>query len=146
MSLLRPACRPCIAGLGGRACTLKFIEREVQAGRLKESRVPGGRWPAGQPPWDISRLTVTLRFGKPEGAKEFLRRLFAIGFALEGGLISTPGAYGEIPPSLPVRALLQQGMTLTFPQHGRVRSLAKTETPYNYLPEGEGGEDTPGRI
>jgi CRISPR-associated protein Cas8a1/Csx13 len=127
------------AGLGGLACTLKFIEREVHAGRLKESQTPGAPWQEGKPPWEISPITVTLRFGKPENAKEFLRRLFGIAFALEHGLISTPGAYDPV-PGLPVRALLHQGITLTFLQHGRVRTLAKTETVCDYQPEGEGGK------
>jgi len=141
MSLFAPGMSPLHrAGLGGLACTLKFIEREVRAGRLKERQTPGAPWHGGKPPWDISPITVTLRFGKPENAKEFLRRLFGIAFALEDGLIWTPGAYPDVPPTLPVRALLQQGITLSFLQHGRVRSLAKTETVYDYQPEGEEGK------
>jgi CRISPR-associated protein Cas8a1/Csx13 len=141
MSLLTPGMSPLHrAGLGGLACTLKFIEREVRAGRLKDKKVPGGPWPQGKPPWEISATAVTLHFGDPGDAGEFLRRLFAIAFSLDQGLISTPGVYGELSPALPVRALLQQGMTLTFLQHGRVRSLAKTETICDYQPEGEGAK------
>jgi len=128
------------AGLGGLACTLKYIEREVRAGRLEASKVPGGPWPTEQPPWEIEQRSATLHFGQPENAKEFFRRLFAIAFDLKDNLIWTPGAYPDVPPTLPVRALLQQGITLSFLQHGRVRKLAKADTVCEYQPEGEGSK------
>lgn len=141
MRLFAPGMSPLHrAGLGGLACTLEYIERQLRAGRLDESKAPGGPWPAGQPPWKIDPLSVTLHFGQPENAKQFLQRLFAIAFALEESIISTPGAYGDVPPALPVRVLLQQGIILTFLQHGRVRSLANSETVCSYEPEGEGGQ------
>jgi len=141
MSLFAPGMSPLHrAGLGGLACTLKFIEREVRAGRLKDKKVPGGPWSQGKPPWEISPLTVTLHFGELDRGGGFLNQLFTIAFGLDQGLIFTPGVYGEVAPALPVRALLQQGMTLTFLQHGQVRDLAKTETVFDYQPEGDAGK------
>ena len=141
MSLFAPGMSPLHrAGLGGLACTLKFIEREVRAGRLKDKKTPGGPWAQGKPPWKISPLAVALHFGDSGITAEFLHRLFAIAFGLDQGLIFTPGVYGGVPPPLPVRAMLQQGMTLTFLQHGRVRNLAKAETICDYQPEGEKGK------
>lgn len=124
------------AGLGGLACTLKYIERALAMGALWDDDVPGGPWKDG-PPWKIDAQTVTLDFGKPEAAGEFLKRLFKIGFGLKDGLIYLPGQYSQ-EPSLAVRSELQAGLTLTFLQHGRVRDLAKDPTTFQFDPIGDG--------
>jgi len=127
------------AGLGGLAATLKYIERAYDEGMIDEEDLPGWPWQKDQPPWSIKPLEITLDFGQPENAGEYLRRLFRIAFDLKDDLIFLPGQYADSPPPLAVRALLQQGMTLTFLQHGRVRKLDKKENTYAYQPDGEAG-------
>ena len=127
------------AGLGGLACTLKKIEREVALGQLEEDQIPGWPWEDGKPPWRIGPTEVVLDFGTPESARPFLKTLFQFAFQIRDELIFLPGQYGDTPPSMEVRAYLQQGITLTFLQHGRVRKLAKKEVAYNYQPEGDAG-------
>jgi CRISPR-associated protein Cas8a1/Csx13 len=126
------------AGLGGLACTLRYIERALARGLLRAEQVPGGPWPDGLAPWEMTSQSLSLRFGAPEGAREFLRRLFGIGFDLRDDLIYLPGQYPEAAPNQAVRADLQQGLLSTFLQHGRVRGLAKQESVTQHDPEGEG--------
>lgn len=125
------------AGLGGLTCTLKAMEREHEAGRLPKSKLPAP-FSGGAPPWDIDEQSVTLRFGKPENAGEYLKKLFAFAFGIrKDGLITLPGQHAT-EPAAPVLADLQSGLTLTFLQHGKVRQLAKEATTVSYDPEGEG--------
>jgi len=124
------------AGLGGLACTLAYIERAQQIGILWEEDLPGD-WSTGAPPWEIEDQAVTLNFGRPEAARDYLQKLFRIAFDLKDGMIYLPGQY-VYEPSLAVRAELQMGMTLTFLQHGKARKLAKTSTVIQYDPEGSG--------
>jgi CRISPR-associated protein Cas8a1/Csx13 len=96
------------AGLGGLACTLKKME---------------ARFPAGDFPWTVTDRLITLKFGKPESAGEYLKRLFAFAFKItDVGLISLPGQYGN-EPSAAILADLQSGLTLTFLQHGKTRKM-----------------------
>lgn len=106
------------AGLGGLACTLKFIERAYQQGALSDDDVPGGPWDKAAAPWEIEADQITLRFGEPELAGDYLRKLFAIGFQIKEGLIYLPGQYTDLPPTLVARASLQEGIQLTYLQHG----------------------------
>lgn len=111
------------AGLGGLACTLKRMEPQFDG---------------EPPPWDIDEHSVTLRFGKPEEAAAFLKRLFAFAFSIrKDGLIYLPGQFNS-EPSAAILADLQLGMTLTFLQHGRVRQLAKESTTASYDTDGDG--------
>lgn len=125
------------AGLGGLACTLNAMKRHYENGQLAKSKLPAP-FAGDQPPWDIQEDSVTLRFGKPENAGEYLRKLFEFGFQIrKEGLIVLPGqSTSEIP--LPVLADLQAGLTLTFLQHGKVRQLEKEPTQTAYDPEGSG--------
>lgn len=125
------------AGLGGLACTLNYIERKAKRGQLKPDQLPGGPWPNGKPPWTIEPHRIVLEFGEPKTAAEFLKRLFVIAFQVQNGLMFLPGQYLDNPPSDEVRAYLQQGCTLTFLQHGKTRSLAKTETVKQYEADGK---------
>ncbi|MCI0335618.1 MAG: type I-MYXAN CRISPR-associated Cas8a1/Cmx1 [Planctomycetes bacterium] len=127
------------AGLGGLACTLKYIERAYQQGALDDDEVPGGPWVDGKPPWEIEADQVTLRFGKLELAHEYLKQLFALGFRLNehDELINLPGQY-RITLNAAVRADLQLGLTLTFLQHGKTRTLAKAPTTASHDPDGDG--------
>ncbi len=127
------------AGLGGLASTLKKIEREVKLGQLEEDQIPGWPWEDGKPPWRIGPTELVLDFGTPEGARPFLKALFQFAFQIRDDLIFLPGQYGDTPPSMEVRAYLQQGMTLTFLQHGKARKLGKKEVTYSYQPEGDTG-------
>ncbi|MDZ4780595.1 MAG: type I-MYXAN CRISPR-associated Cas8a1/Cmx1 [Planctomycetia bacterium] len=125
------------AGLGGLACTLKHIERAYLQGALADDDVPGGPWDDGAAPWEIEAEQLTLRFCQPDAAGEYLRRLFALSFGVHGGLIWLPGQY-ELPPNLAVRADLQLGLTLTFLQHGKTRTLAKELIMAAHEPERDG--------
>ena len=51
------------AGLGGLACTLDHIEREVRDGRIGDDHLPGGPWQDGKPPWSIEPQRIILEFG-----------------------------------------------------------------------------------
>ncbi len=123
------------SGLGGLACSLRAIERDVQEKVLPESRRPGGKWPQGKPPWTITEQSITLDFGAAEDAGSWLKALFEYSFDLKEGLFFLPGQYGSVVPGPPVRAYLQQGITLTFLQHGLTRTLAKNETVKTFNPE-----------
>lgn len=105
------------AGLGGLACTLKAMEREHEADRWKAKDLPGP-YSNGVYPWEISEDAITLRFGKPEGAGEYLKKLFAFAFQIRDGLIYLPGQYRDVPPALIVLAAIQDGIQNTFLQHG----------------------------
>jgi CRISPR-associated protein Cas8a1/Csx13 len=105
------------AGLGGLVCTLNYIERARCGGILDQEEIPGH--------WELDERRVRLDFESPENARVYLQKLFSIAFQLKDGLIYLPGQYDH-EPSLAVRAELQSGMTTTFLQHGRTRSLGKT--------------------
>ncbi len=125
------------AGLGGLACTLKAMERQLKDGLLAKSKLPAP-FSDGTPPWEIDEQSITLKFATPEHAGDYLKKLFAFAFGIrKDGLISLPGQY-DSEPSAAVLADLQAGFTLTFLQHGRVRALAKVPTTASYDPEGEG--------
>jgi CRISPR-associated protein Cas8a1/Csx13 len=126
------------AGLGGLACTLRYIERGWAACAILDEDLPGAPWEGGAPPWHLDEQSVTLRFGQPELAREYLRKLFRLAFGLKDGLIYLPGQYGDLPPSLAVRAELQAGLTLTFLQHPKTRTLAREPTVFQHDPNGDG--------
>ena len=105
------------AGLGGLACSLKSLERQHENGLLPDEKLPGPLV-NGQYPWEITSDTVTLVFGKPELAADYLKKLFAFAFQIRNGVIYLPGQYLDPPPSLPVLAAIQEGIQNTFLQHG----------------------------
>src|SRR5207245_7706893 len=85
------------AGLGGLACTLKAMERQFKNGLLPKNKLPAP-FSGATPPWNIDGQSVTLRFGKPENAEEYLKKLFGFAFAIRNdGLISLPGQYDSEP-------------------------------------------------
>ncbi len=127
------------AGLGGLACTLKVMEDLHRDGRLPKAKLPAP-FHDDQPPWRIESQSITLLFGKPEKAGDYLKKLFAFAFSIRAdGLIWLPGQF-PVEPSAAVLADLQTGLTLTFLQHGKVRKLAppKEATTVSYDPEGNG--------
>jgi CRISPR-associated protein Cas8a1/Csx13 len=127
------------AGLGGLACTLRYVQRAYECGVLWDDDVPGVPWAAfDKPPWELREDEIVLLFGQPEGAREYLKRLFRIAFGLKDGLICLPGQYGDLPPSLAVRAEIQAGLTLTFLQHGKTRDLEKQSLTHEVDPTGDG--------
>lgn len=125
------------AGLGGLACTLKALEDRHRTGLIDDDLLPAP-FEGDSPPWEIDEQSITLKFGAPEAAADYLKRLFAFAFAIRNdGLIYLPGQHdGE--PSTAALADLQAGLLLTFLQHGRVRELSKEPTTVSYDPEGEG--------
>lgn len=125
------------AGLGGLACTLKYIERAYRQGALSDADVPSGPWDNDVSPWKIDTDQITLHFGEPEAAGKYLERLFALAFDVRDGLIRLPGQY-DMQPNLAVRADLQLGLTLSFLQHGKTRALAKEPLVATHDPEGNG--------
>jgi CRISPR-associated protein Cas8a1/Csx13 len=131
------------AGLGGLACSLKYIERAYDSGDLSDDEVPGGPWTGGQPPWTIEPSSITLNFGPAEAASEFLKRLFALSFkVIDLGVIYLPGQFTS-KPSMDVLAELQNALTLTFIQHGKTRTLAKEPTVVQCDPDGDGKKMIP---
>jgi len=139
MNLFAPGMTPLHrAGLGGLACTLRYIEKAYRHDALTDGDVPGGPWEAERPPWEVGDRSVELRFGDPKQARPFLERLFALAFPIKDGLIGTPGVYPGLTPPLAVRAELQNGLTLTFLQHGKTRNLNKTPTQIEIDPDGDG--------
>lgn len=112
------------AGLGGLACSLRAMESE---------------FPKGKCPWLVEPHAVTLHFGGPTKAGDYLKRLFGFAFVVgkDDGLIRLPGQYA-VEPSRAVLADLQAGLTLTFLQHGKVRQLEKDTSTVSYGPVGDG--------
>lgn len=128
------------AGLGGLAATLRHIKQAAEHRELRDDEIPGGPWRANRPPWSIETDSITIDFGESKNAREFLRRLFVIGFQVKSGLIYLPGQHRNA-PIRPILADLHNGLTLTFLQHGKTRkpkSISRTEM---YDPEttGAGG-------
>lgn len=125
------------AGLGGLACTLRAMEELHREVRLPKTKLPGP-FKDDRPPWEIEPQSVTLHFGRPENAEEYLKKVFAFAFAIrKDGLIRLPGQFAT-EPSAAVLADMQAGLTLTFLQHGKVRKLAKDPSVVSYDPEGDG--------
>lgn len=110
------------AGLGGLAASLKAMERRHKLGRLRDDQLPVGSDLGNSFPWLIEPSSITLDWGEPTGARDYLRKLFAFAFAIKDKLIDLPGTYRD-ELSRAVRAELQLGLTLTFLQHGNTRSL-----------------------
>ena len=127
------------AGLGGLACSLRYIED--QANSLADDQLPGGPWGNGNPPWRVESDQITLDFGEPELAGEFLKRLFQLSFQIvQGqGAIYLPGQYMQT-PSISVLADTPSAITLTFLQHGLTRKLAKTSKTVQIDAEGDGSK------
>lgn len=124
------------AGLGGLACSLRAMERDVDAKTWKGELPGGGKsWRKTPPPWEIEETRIALKIGKPEDARDWLKALFEYSFQVRGELFFLPGQYSTAPPSEPIRAYLQLAVTLTFLQHGLTRKLAKKETTKTYNPE-----------
>src|ERR1700722_2319706 len=103
------------AGLGGLACTIHAMERHYEAGLLSRGKLPAG-FDSNSFPWDVGEQTLTLRFGKPECAGDYLKKLFAFAFQIREGLIYLPGQYEEPSPPFSVRAELQMALSRTFLQ------------------------------
>ena len=111
------------AGIGGLACVLESFENESS----KRVKLPGAPWDDG-PPWEVTKDSIVLKFGKPENAEEYLQRIFDYAFQIKKGedTIDLPSTYDGKQGSL-VRARLQRGLMLTFLQHGQSRKGAKAD-------------------
>ena len=72
------------AGLGGLASSLRYIKRAWKSDVILTDELPGGPWPEGKPPWDVSAQSITLRFGDPKEAREFLAPSFPVVVPAEG--------------------------------------------------------------
>ena len=133
MSLGAPGMSPLHrAGLGGLAATLRVIDRLRKKMDSEHPITPFDKKSAWNDEfsWEVTPTTVTFHFGKPENAAAFFQWLFTFAFQIQDEMIFLPGQYKveggalKIPP-LEVRARLQQGITLTFLQHGQTRKLEK---------------------
>jgi CRISPR-associated protein Cas8a1/Csx13 len=127
------------AGLGGLACSLRYIEDNASS--LGDSNLPGGPWLNDTPPWNIQADRITLDFGEPQKAGEFLERLFRLSFQiLQGqGIIYLPGQFMQL-PSAGVLTETQLALTLTFLQHGLTRKLSKESKSIQIDAEGDGSK------
>ena len=126
------------AGMGGLAASLRWIEACAEQGEIPSKRLPGGKWKDGEPPWKIEATRITLKFGKPESAGEFLQRVFELSFQIrKDGLIYLPGQF-DTEPKAEVLAEVQNGLTLSFIRHGKTRKLDKTPTVHQYEASGDG--------
>jgi len=110
------------AGLGGLAATLKAMERRHKLGRLRDEQLPLGPDLGNRYPWRVEPTSITLDWGEPTAAGEYLRELFAFAFGIKDKLIDLPGTYRD-ELSRAVRAELQHGLMLTFLQHGGTRTV-----------------------
>lgn len=92
---------------------------------------------------EIESSLTTFQIGAPELAAEFLKRLFALSFrTTDQGVIYLPGQYAS-KPSIDVLAESQNGLTLTFIQHGKTRTLAKEPTVVQCDGDGDGKKMIP---
>ena len=108
------------AGLGGLACTLKYLDDHKEDGH--DDELPDGEWK-----FDDRQVTLHWK-GGDAGAGAFFDRLYNQAFGLRDGLIDLPGAYGRLGIKEEVMAELQQGMSLTILQFGPNRKT-RTKTP-----------------
>ena len=133
------------AGLGGLAATL-YVLTSIR--KKMEDEGLDSVFPFDSPlwnedfSWEITPTTVTLNFGKPENAAAFLEWLFSFAFQIKDEMIFLPGQYavqgvGVKEPPLGTRARLQQGITLTFLQHGQTRKLGKDAKTVTYEIDGK---------
>ncbi len=126
------------AGLGGLACTLKAMERQHEASLLRLDKLPGAMI-GDEYPWTVTDDEVTLKFGTPENAANYLKKLFAFAFQIRDGVIYLPGQYPDPPPSLAVRAEMQNALTRTFLQGAKKNvTFEPTSTTYTLDPDGSG--------
>lgn len=126
MSLFAPGMSPLHrAGLGGLACALRWIDQAKARNIVRSEECPGGDINDGQVPWDVSSDCITLKFGVGENAGDFLKRLFTLVFTTNrDGLICLNGQFGVGKDPQPAAlAEIQNGLTLTFLQHGKTRTL-----------------------
>jgi hypothetical protein len=114
------------------------MERQFTAGLLRVDKLPAP-FVEGKPPWKLTEDSVTLLFGKPENAKNYLEKLFKFAFQIRDGVIYLPGQYPDPPPSLAVRAEMQTALTRTFLQGAKKNiGLDTVTTPYLVDPDGDG--------
>ncbi len=125
------------AGLGGLACTLKAMKRQHQNGLLRDDKLPGPVVDDNYP-WNVDETSVTLFFGDPSHAKDYLRKLFAYAFQIRDGVIYLPGQYSDPSPSLAVRAEMQSALTRTFLQGAKKNIRLDTAVPFTVDVEGTG--------
>jgi len=124
------------AGLGGLACALRWIEQAKKRDVIREKDLPGGPWDDDPPPWTVTSDSITLNFGASQNAAEFLKRLFSLAFTTRDGLICLNGQYAATREPQPAAlAEIQNGLTLTFLQHGKTRTLAKDPTTRSWRPD-----------
>lgn len=131
------------AGLGGLACSLRSIEKRFANGEIDEGDLPGCTWENGRPPWTIEADQITLDFGEPTRAGEFLDRLFRLSFMVlkKEGVIFLPGQWGQgQKPSINFLADCQSSLTLTFLQYGKFRDLEKSPTTRQIDAENDGSK------
>lgn len=135
LSLGKPGMSPLHrAGLGGLAATLQCLDKIKENTDEEEPNFPFNSplW-KNEISWKIDKTSIEFNFGKPENAKDFLEWLFMFAFQIQNEMIFLPGLYGFNGKTiksinLEVRARLQQGIALTFLQHGQTRKLGTDQT------------------
>lgn len=119
------------AGLGGLAATLRYADVKRRQIEEDEEDMPEILAPLLTPEftWNVESKSIRLNFGSPDNAGRFFEALSKFAFQIQDGAIYLPGQYRiDQPPHPSRRRMLQKGMTLTFLQHGKTRSLGEEET------------------
>jgi CRISPR-associated protein Cas8a1/Csx13 len=92
------------AGLGGLVSTLRKLEK-------KPERPPGI--------WEIHDRSVRFQWRDEQEREQFCQQLFQYAYQLRDEMIYLPGQYDEdLAPPLEIRAALQEGLLLSFYDHG----------------------------
>jgi CRISPR-associated protein Cas8a1/Csx13 len=107
------------AGLGGLVSTLRWLEK-------KPDRPPGH--------WEIDNRSVRFQWQDGEEREQFCKQIFQHAYQLRDELIYLPGQYGGLAPPLEVRAALQEGLLLSFYDHGP-QSRGKSADPREHTYE-----------
>ena len=120
------------AGIGGLATTLLAIEQQDQPFFCD------GISPDSDPPWVVSKDSITLTFPDPTDVASYFEPIFKFAFGLHNHLIDLQPTYvrGQRPEPQTL-ARLQQGLMLTFFQHGKSRTGEKEDIELNYEVDGK---------
>jgi len=120
------------AGIGGLATTLRAIEKQDAPFYCEEGS------PESEPPWRITKDSITLTFPDPENIAIFLESIFSFAFSIHDDLIALRPTYvKDLRPNPQILASIQQGLMLTFLQHGKSRSGEKADVERSYEIDGK---------
>ena len=100
------------------------MEQQYEGGLLRADTLPG-QVLDGIYPWDITDDSVTLKFGRPEDAGAYLKQVVRLRIRhYEVGVNSPARTASHDHLQMRFLPTCSAGFTLTFLQHGGVRTLA----------------------